>query len=73
MKRFLRSRWLVAFVAATVTALIAGVTSLAESGFWYSLYFNADANNPNTLCTVTGTIVPINGTRSVPPPGQTGP
>ena len=39
MKRFLRSRWLVAFVAATVT----------------------------------GTIVPINGTRSVPPPGQVGP
>jgi len=41
------------------------VGSQGEHGLWYSLHILFDLNSPGT-CSVTGSLVPIGGTRSVP-------
>jgi hypothetical protein len=54
------------FVVANTGAVVG---SQPESGFWYSLYFDAALGaGDNGSCNVTGVVVPISGNRAVPLP-----
>ena len=58
------------FSQGFVMANAAGIGSQQESGFEYSLYLQLRLNSAGTAgdCTVTGTLVPISGNRSIPLP-----
>ncbi len=51
-----------------VTESITGLASQHEVGFWYSLFYQLQSNavGNSGSCTVTGTLVPIAGDRSIP-------